>query len=119
MSTIVDLFTTAAQAGIILNAEGNRLVVDAPAGGLTPALRDALVAHKPALLAVLWRLAGMRCNTEPVPRARPDAVGGPGHCFSCGDAHEHPEAYGRCALCWTAVELLYAERAGNAAEVPA
>lgn len=97
---------------IILTAEGDRLTFDAPADAVPSALRDELRRHKPTLLQVLWRLEGMRQHTEPVPTAQSatEAPGGPGRCFSCGDHHDHPQAYGRCAWCWIAVECYYSER---------
>ena len=109
--TAVDLLTTCRAAGIVLVPDGNMLDVDAPRGALTPSLRDALLRHKPELLAVLTRLVGMRLHTWPVPMARPDAKGGPGCCFRCGAALDHPQGYGRCAPCDFAANLYYAERA--------
>ncbi|MHB8763134.1 MAG: TubC N-terminal docking domain-related protein [Deferrisomatales bacterium] len=44
--------------GIRLEAQGDRLRVDAPAGALTPELRAALAEHKPELLRVLAAGAG-------------------------------------------------------------
>ncbi len=41
------------ERGIAVAAEGGRLKVDAPAGAITPDLRQALAEHKPALLAHL------------------------------------------------------------------
>lgn len=41
------------EAGIVLEAQGERLMVDAPRGVLTPELRAELANHKPELLAVL------------------------------------------------------------------
>lgn len=40
-------------ADIHLEAQGDRLVVDAPKGAVTPGLRTELTRHKPALLALL------------------------------------------------------------------
>lgn len=51
--TATELLTTARSAGIRLEARGERLHVEAPAGALTPALRDQLAQQKPALLALL------------------------------------------------------------------
>jgi sulfur transfer complex TusBCD TusB component (DsrH family) len=51
--TLRDLLTETRNAGIQLEARGDRLHVEAPAGAVTPELRAALVAHKPDLLAVL------------------------------------------------------------------
>jgi hypothetical protein len=45
--TLPDLIAALDARGVRLSA---RLVVDAPAGVLTPELRDALAAHKPLLL---------------------------------------------------------------------
>jgi len=101
-------------AGIRLEVRGESLQVEAPTGSVTPALRAALIAHKPDLLAVLWRLEAMcRLAVEappPLVYARQTAQGGPGHCFSCGDALGHPEAYGRCGPCDIASEVYYAWR---------
>lgn len=78
---------------------------------MTAALADAIRLHKPALRAVVERLDGMRATVGqvPVPCARVDATGGPGRCFSCGDALAHPAGYGRCDPCALAMELLYQE----------
>jgi hypothetical protein len=118
--TLVDLLTVAQSAGIRLEARGRTLHVEAPAGVLTPALRAALVVLKPDLLLVLERLQAMRhlaaVAPRPLPYARAWAKGGPGHCFSCGDELDHPDAYGRCALCDIAADLFYAARDRGDAE---
>ncbi len=51
--SIEDVIIATRQADIRLQAHGDRLVVDAPTGALTPELRDELVRHKSALLARL------------------------------------------------------------------
>ena len=51
--TAVEVFTTARSAGILLDAEGDRLLVDAPVGVLTAEWRERLTAHKPQLLTLL------------------------------------------------------------------
>src|SRR5262249_34718995 len=81
----------------------------APIGRMTAALADAIRLHKPALRAVVERLDGMRATVGqvPVPCARVDATGGPGRCFSCGDALAHPACCRRGDLCALAIELLY------------
>lgn len=109
---VQQLLATCRQADIILIAEGDRLTFDAPVGVMTPARRAALRERKPELLQVLWRLEGMRQHPEPVPTAKSatEAPGGPGHCFSCGAALDHPQAYGRCTWCGIAVECYYTER---------
>ena len=40
-------------AGAVLEARGDRLHVDAPAGLITPEIRDSIARHKPELLAML------------------------------------------------------------------
>src|SRR4051794_10285573 len=54
--TTADLVVLARTYGILLEARGEKLFVDAPAGALTPELRSALVRHKPALLALYARV---------------------------------------------------------------
>jgi hypothetical protein len=51
--TAHELLMTCRQAGIALAADGGWIDVDAPAGALTPELRDELTRHKPALLLLL------------------------------------------------------------------
>ena len=91
--------------------EGDRLRIR-PAERITPELRDALKARKAELLPIVWRLAAMRRLAVEAPRAvvyaRPEAHGGPGFCFSCGDALEHATAYGRCTPCDIAADVFYA-----------
>ena len=115
--TVSEVLTTAEAAGIRLEARGPKLHVEAPAGSLTPALRAALSALKPDLLAVLDRVQSMRqlavVAPRPLPYARAWAKGGPGRCFSCGDPLGHPEAYGRCEPCDVALEVFYATWPGR------
>jgi hypothetical protein len=120
--TTKDILADCARADIVLDVEGDRLVVDAPTGGLTQELRDRLLRHKPTLLPVVWRLREMRRLAVEAPRAvvyaRIEAKGGPGRCFSCGDGLEHPRAFGRCAPCDIASDLFYATlHDGDAVEV--
>ena len=51
--TAHELLMTCRQAGIVLAADGDCIDVDAPAGVLTPDLRNELTRHKPALLELL------------------------------------------------------------------
>ncbi len=53
--TTVELLTTSRQAGIYLEAAGEKLRYEAPPGTLTPALRDTLTQHKAELLSLLTR----------------------------------------------------------------
>jgi hypothetical protein len=59
MSTI-DLIRQCQSAGIRLQARGERLHVEAPAGSLTPEIRQALADHKAALLALHATRARLR-----------------------------------------------------------
>jgi len=112
--TLAEILAVARTAGVRLQARGERLQVEAQPGTVTPALRAALVARKPELLGVLWRLEAMQRLAVEAPRAvvyaRASAQGGPGFCFSCGDALEWPDAYGRCGPCDIASDLYYASR---------
>jgi hypothetical protein len=112
--TLTDVLKATRAADIHLEARGDRLHVEAPTGAVTPDLRLALAEHKQTLLAVVWRLDAMQRLAIEAPRplayARADAKGGPGHCFSCGDAHPHPGAYGRCAPCDIASDVYHALR---------
>jgi hypothetical protein len=51
--TLPELQSCLDSVGVVVTARGDRLVVDAPAGALTPALKSELLAHKPALLGLL------------------------------------------------------------------
>ena len=51
--TATQVLFEASTLGIVLEARGSRLHVEAPAGAISPALREALAEHKPALLALL------------------------------------------------------------------
>jgi len=55
--TTTELLTTIKHLGITLQVDGDRLKFGAPAGALTPELKDEMVKHKPALLAVLAPVA--------------------------------------------------------------
>lgn len=125
MTGVLTILTMAERAGIVLSVDNDRLVVDAPRGAVSPAFRADLAQQKPALIAVLWRLQAMRRLAAQAPRpvvyARPEARGGPGHCFSCGDPLEQPDAYGRCLPCDLAADRYHATAATtggvNASEV--
>jgi TubC N-terminal docking domain len=112
--TVMEILTAARAGGMVLEARGDRLHVEAPFGTLTPDLRAALVKCKPNLIAVLWRVQAMQQLAVEAPRpvvyARREASSGPGYCFSCGDSLGHPDAYGRCAPCDVASEMYYAAR---------
>jgi hypothetical protein len=103
-----------------------RRVLEYQPEGQTTDLREALQIRKPEALAVVSRLEAMRRHgvdwtgadpRRPVARARLDACGGPGFCFSCGDALEHPDGYGRCPACDLATDLFYASLGQSAPQV--
>jgi len=104
------LLAACRRLGIQLDVDGALVTYAAAPGVMTPELIDALRVAKPELLQVLPRLAGMRASVGqvPIPCSRLESCGGPGRCFSCGDRHEHPQAYGRCTWCSIAVEAFYA-----------
>jgi hypothetical protein len=53
--TVEEVLVATRRAGIILEAEGDRLIVDAPVGSLTPELREALARQKWVLLVSVAR----------------------------------------------------------------
>ena len=112
--TIQELLTESSRLGVRLEAHEGRIRYEAPRGVITPMFREALLAQKPMLLEVLWRLAAMERfgldDRHPAPYARATARGGPGRCFSCGDALDHPEAYGRCSWCSVAADQFWASK---------
>lgn len=109
--TTTELLVKCQAADIIIATSGDDLEINAPQGALTLELRETLRQRKPDLLPVLWRLQEMRRLFEVAPRAvvyvRESARGGPGRCFSCGDALEHPQAFGRCTCCDVAADIYY------------
>jgi hypothetical protein len=50
MTALDDLRIKLIDLRVRLSASGDKLVIDAPAGALTPELRSELAEHKPALL---------------------------------------------------------------------
>jgi len=115
--TACEIMAEAKRRGIRLLAKVDRVRCEAPRGAMTPELRDAVVRQKSDLLAILWRLEAMRRLAIEDPRPAVYAVGsargGPGRCFSCGDALEHPDAYGRCTPCDVAADLFYADKSAS------
>jgi hypothetical protein len=66
-------------AGVVLEARGDRLHVDAPVGLITPEMRDSIARHKPELLAMLAADPAEYANWAPLdlPVAwtdRPDVI---------------------------------------------
>lgn len=51
--TATEILRLARTNDIVFDVQGDRLIVDAPTGALTPELRSELARHKPALLALL------------------------------------------------------------------
>jgi len=113
--TLRELLTDCRDAGIVLTLVDGRVRFKAPAGSLTPLLRSRLQQQKAPLTEVLWRLEGMRAwrpgGRLPVPIAKPDQTGGPGHCHSCGATFDDDERYGRCEACWLAFDEWMEEQA--------
>ncbi|MBI2834445.1 MAG: hypothetical protein HYX76_08465 [Acidobacteria bacterium] len=117
--TTHELLSEVTRLGVVLAVAAERLHVEAPRGVVTPALRETLRARKRELLPVLWRLDAMRRHgvdltprrehpdRPPVAVARLEPCGGPGRCFSCGDALECATAYGRCTPCDVAADVFY------------
>jgi hypothetical protein len=67
MSADLDvLLADLAARGVKLEANGERLRIDAPAGVITAGLRQALAEHKQAILAYLGS-AGEHLEPEPAP----------------------------------------------------
>jgi aspartate racemase len=64
---LIELLDTLAQRGVQLSADGERLRCRAPQGALTPEIRAALEAHKPAILASL-RTSGQGAALPPLVR---------------------------------------------------
>ncbi len=110
--------------GATVEAAGDRLVVDAPAGTLTPPLLAQLREQKRLILArlaaedaaVAWRVAAMR-GRHPHPWRFPpfltvrDVPRGAGSCHSCGEPLQ-PLGDGlsaRCAPCTQAARLVLDE----------
>jgi len=94
--------------GYDLDVEGDRLRIR-PADRVDDTLAELLTQHE--LLPIVLRLVAMRRLARVAPKAvvyaSPEARGGPGRCFSCGDPLEHPTAYGRCGPCDVAADLFY------------
>ena len=115
--TLQALLAESERLGVRLEVQNANLRYDAPAGVVTPALKAALSTAKPELIEVLWRLDEMRRLAVEAPRAvvyaRETARGGPGRCFSCGEALEHPDAYGRCYPCDVASDVFYTSKSSN------
>ena len=111
----VSLVADLRRRGLTLAAEGTKVRVS-PKSALTPALRDALVAQRSEVLALLvsedahvtWRLEAMRAQvptTGPIPclSAR-EIQPAPGACLSCGDPVPADQHY-RCRGCVEAATL--------------
>jgi hypothetical protein len=92
--------------GVQIEVTGDRLRVDAPKGAITPELREALVACKAEVLAILntaddeieWRVEAMlpqipNVGLIPFLVAKSMAVIEPNCCHSCGDALNGTKGY--------------------------
>lgn len=103
--------------GVLIEAAGDRIRVDAPKGAVTPELCEALADRKIEIIALLksgdgeiaWRTAAMLQqipNRGPIPFlvARESVESKTGHCPSCGDPLNQGDTY-RCAACGRAANL--------------
>ena len=92
--------------GVVLEAAGDRLRVDAPRGAITPELREALTAHKAEVLALLavpdkeiaWRVEAMLPQIPgngaiPFLVAREAVEPSSNCCHSCGDSMNGVSGY--------------------------
>ncbi len=119
--TVAALVEELRALGATVEAAGDRLVVDAPAGTLTPPLLAQLRKQKRLILArlaaedaaIAWRVEAMRARHPHPWRFLPfltarDALRGAGGCHSCGEPLQ-PLADGlsaRCAPCAQAARLV-------------
>jgi hypothetical protein len=112
--------------GVLIEAAGGRLRVDAPKGVITPELREALAACKAEVLAILntpedeieWRVEAMLPQIPdigPIPFlvARPTEAIGANCCHSCGDSLNGTAGY-VCGPCGQAkhraLEIAFSKR---------
>ena len=74
--SVTSLIRQCHDAGIRLQARGDRLHVEAPVGSMTPVLREALAAHKADLLALHAMHARLHlvADTLGIPRAIVDRL---------------------------------------------
>ena len=106
-----ELISTLRESGVSLETSGDRLIVDAPKGAVTPELKEALSMHKSEILAILhmaeneiaWRVEVMLPqipNVGPLPFlvARKGVEFDPNTCHSCGDLLEDGSGY-VCGYC--------------------
>ena len=99
--TVVDLLTELRDRDVRLEADGDRLLVDAPVGVLTDDVRQLLADHKAELLAALQREA-TGAGREQVDADL--AERGPAASPWCRNPNgpgwvETPEAVGQCVFC--------------------
>jgi len=72
--TAADLLPELRRRGVILTADGNRIVYRAPKGTLTPELREAVVRFKGEILGIL-RVSNIEDEAPPVPCMSPNCAG--------------------------------------------
>lgn len=103
---VAELITELEARGVMIEAAGDRLRVDAPKGAVTLELREALAACKAEVLAILnapedeigWRVEAMLSqipNVRPIPflAAKPKESTEPNCCHSCGDSLNRTKGY--------------------------
>lgn len=109
------LLTELKGRGVMLEAKGDRLVIDAPKGTVTPELREVLAERKAELLTLLkvndaeiaWRVAAIlpqipATGLIPFLVARNEFKWKRGLCHSCGDSLSVNENY-VCGPCSRAI----------------
>lgn len=89
------------EAGCELQAEGDRLRVNAPKGVLTDELRSLIRQHKPELLRLLAPVQDRRARLAPASITLALSLRRDGTCYVCGGSQWWLSVYGAlvCCLC--------------------
>jgi amino acid adenylation domain-containing protein len=64
MKSLVQFISDIRSAGVALTIDGDRIVVNAPKGAITPAMRDELIVRKPEIVAFLSSVAASSSITN-------------------------------------------------------
>jgi hypothetical protein len=115
--TASELLIELRSRGAIIEANGDRLRIDAPKGTVTTELRDALSQQKSEIILLLtssdlevdWRVKAMLPHVPdvgPIPFliAREISESQDKHCLSCGEPLDYSDAF-RCTFCSRAANL--------------
>ena len=84
-----ELLVQLREKGVEVKANGDRLVIDAPRGAITPDLRDALSANKAELLQILTAPPIERTAPKPAPVLIQAPVAAPGTCQQYSAMRHH------------------------------